>query len=243
MEPIIAIKNLSVNYGVTTVIEDFSLEIGKGEIIGLFGPSGCGKSTVLKCILGILEPASGTVTIKGIPAKDYGEPLAYTPQINELLAWKSVSQNVELWHRESIKKIKQMYALPPAYAVDHLELNEAAGKLPGQLSGGMERRSALARCLATNSDIMILDEAFISIERSLRRKIMFMLRKHIREAGITAILISHDFEESTFMSDRLIVLTPGPAVIQKEIRIALPADRDIAVFDSPGFMEQSKLII
>jgi ABC-type nitrate/sulfonate/bicarbonate transport system ATPase subunit len=185
MEPIISIKNLSVYYGATAVIENFSLDINKGEIITLFGPSGCGKSTVLKSILGIVEPVSGTVYIKGIAALSYNEPLAYTPQMNELLAWKSVLQNAELWYRESAKKIKQGYALSPAYALDYLELKEAANKLPGQLSGGMERRSALARCLATNSDIMILDEAFISIERSLSR----VLQKDIELLTSTGLKI------------------------------------------------------
>lgn len=243
MEPIIEIKNLAIKYGPTAVIEDIDLTVYKGEIVGLFGPSGCGKSTILKSILGLVEPAAGAVNIKGVPAQKYQEPLAYTPQFNELLAWKTVLQNVELWHRESVKKLKQAYAILPTDALAHLDLNEAAGKLPGTLSGGMERRAALARCLATNSDIMILDEALISIERGLRRKIMYTMRKHIKEAGITVVLISHDLEEATYMCDRLMVMTASPAVVQKELTICLPAERDIDLFDSPVFASQSKSII
>ncbi|MES2389879.1 MAG: ABC transporter ATP-binding protein [Bacteroidota bacterium] len=243
MENIISITNLELRFGQSTIIKNFNLDVIKGQIVTLFGPSGCGKSSILKTILGMYRPNTGAVRIKGINAVEYSLPLAYTPQMNELLPWKTVAQNIELWNTESLKFFDKKYGLSKERALGLVELEGAANKYPRQLSGGMERRTALARCIATHSDILLLDEGLISVERRLRRHIMNVLRRHIKEQGITAVCISHDYEETIFMSDRILLLSANPAQIQKDFIVDLPADRGPEIFNTGSFTHAAMEII
>ena len=122
-----------------------------------------------------------------------------------------------------------------AEAIEAVELSESIKKMPYELSGGMARRTALARCLSTHSDIMLLDEAFVSVERRLRRKLMSTIRSHIKENEITAILVSHDYEEATFMADRIVFLSALPAQILKISDVNLPLIRKESIFESELF--------
>lgn len=233
MDSIIKYENVDVTFATYPVIQRFSLDISRGEVISFFGPSGCGKSTLLKLLLGLLLPVNGKVSIDNIPASEYNGTMAYTPQDNQLLPWKSIEANIELWRKKSENGLKKAFSTKEAISI--VELTEHKEKLPFQISGGMARRTALARCLATNSSIMALDEVFVSIEKSMRRRLMIGIRQHIKDKGITGVLISHDFEETVFMSDRIVVLTPGAGEIKKIIRVDLPSERDLTTFELNSF--------
>jgi NitT/TauT family transport system ATP-binding protein len=233
----IQIENLKIKYGKFTVIQDFNLAINKGEILTLFGPSGCGKSTILKAVLNQIPLASGSILIDGINVKDFSLPLAYTPQANELLPWKTVKENIEFWYNDTIQYIHEN-SIKPIDVIQTVELSQQIDFMPSQLSGGMERRTALARCMCTNSEFMFLDEAFVAVERRLRRKLMVDIRNAIKSNNMTALIISHDYEEAVFMSDRIIKLSANPTTILKSHTVNLPLDRKIDIFDKPIFEKE-----
>ena len=233
----IQIENLEIKYGNFTVIQDFTLSINKGEIVTLFGPSGCGKSTILKAILNQISISNGSILIDGTNAKDFALPLAYTPQANELLPWKTVKQNIEFWHNDTIQFMHKN-SIKPMDVIETIELTQQADFMPSQLSGGMERRTALARCMCTNSDFMFLDEAFVAVERRLRRKLMVDIRNAIKINNMTALIISHDYEEAVFMSDRIIKLSANPTAILKNHAVNLPNERTIDTFETQLFEKE-----
>lgn len=230
----IDISNIEIKYGNFSVIKDFSLQIPKGEIVTLFGPSGCGKSTILKAVLNQIQISSGSILIDCINSNSYKKSLAYTPQTNELLPWKTVLQNIELWYNDTIET-KMESSINPSEALEMVELSNQQYLLPSQLSGGMERRTALARCISTNSEFILLDEAFIAVERRLRRKLMVDIRNHIKTNKMTALIISHDVEEAVFMSDRIIKLLANPTEVSIDYKVELQESRNNGTFDSASF--------
>lgn len=209
---VVEFKNPIIKYGDFDVIESFDLKIDNGEIITLFGPSGCGKSTLMKGVLNLVSPENpDSILIDSKAASQFPYPIAYTPQANELLPWLTVKENIELWSKDSNNDNTSIIT----EVLDLLDLRSAQDKLPQELSGGMARRTALARCLATKSSIMCLDEVLVGIQRSFRRNLMVNLRAFLKKNSITTIIISHDYEEASFMSDRIIVLAPSPTLISK----------------------------
>jgi NitT/TauT family transport system ATP-binding protein len=236
----IEIEQLTIEYGDFRVIENLSFTVLPGEILTLYGPSGCGKSTIIKALLGQL-PFEGKISIGGAPSFLYKKPIGYVPQDNDLLPWKTVHQNVELWHSEQADG--ELSGLPSDQALALVGLQLAADKKPAELSGGMQRRSILARALATNCELMLFDESFISIERPLRRKILTALRQYIKDRKITCISISHDLEEAVYMSDRIITLTANPTVATADIVNILPTQRDADIFDQRIFIEQTLALV
>lgn len=228
-------NNPIIKYGDFNVIESFNLKVEDGEIITLFGPSGCGKSTLMKGLLNLVVPENlNSILIDNTPANQYSKPISYTPQSNELLPWLTVRENIELWANDSnnddIEIVDKVITL--------LDLKDAQNKLPKELSGGMARRTALARCLATKSSIMCLDEVLVGIQRSFRRSLMVNLRAFLKKNQITTIIISHDHEEASFMSDRIVVLSPSPTTITKPPIVVsdyLDNSRDVQVFLDPKF--------
>ena len=197
----------------------------------------------MKGVLNSISPEDPkSILIQEQPASNYSKSIAYTPQSNELLPWLTVRENIELWANDSGNENKRI--------VDEvlllLDLVDAQHKLPKELSGGMARRTALARCLATKSSIMCLDEVLVGIQRKFRRDLMINLRAFLQKNGITTIIISHDYEEAVFMSDRIVVLTPSPTKIAKPpimVNNFLERSRTIKTFDVKSFEEASKQIV
>ncbi len=236
----ISFENVSIKYGEYTILDNFNLEVSKGEIVTLFGPSGCGKTTLMKSILGIIEPSEGNVVLNGVHAKDYSKIISYTPQDNQLLPWLTVEQNIELWIKESHSDKVSLGNI-----LEEVELSSHKHKFVKQLSGGMQRRTALARGIATKADIICFDEVMVSIERGMRRKLMAYLRNYLKQNNITALLISHDHEEAVYVSDRIIVLSAAPTKILKEINVvkSLGDERNIELFDKDVFLATSTKLV
>lgn len=210
----IKFNDIDLAFGNNVIVESFNLSINEGEIVTFFGPSGCGKSSIMKLVLGINTPARGSVTIGGLDAAEYKSPISYVPQDNELLPWLTVKDNIEIW-----SKNVDNAAFSSTEVLELVALTNHSQKLPGVLSGGMSRRTALARGLATKSDILCFDEAMVGIEKTMRHKLLYNLRKHVKEQNATAIFISHDYEETIFLSDRIIVFSPPPTSILKIIDV------------------------
>ena len=236
----ISFKNVSIKYGEYDILNDFNLEIKKGEVLTLFGPSGCGKTTLMKSILGITGPSKGSVLVNGMVAKNYTKIISYTPQDNQLLPWLTVEQNIKLWLKESNADKVSISDI-----LEEVDLSNHKSKLIKELSGGMQRRTALARGMATKALIMCFDEVMVSIERGMRRKLMMYLRKYLKDNDITALLISHDHEEAVFLSDRIVVLSPAPTKILKEIDVNsyVGRDRNEELFDKDVFLSTCTKIV
>ncbi|SFC93894.1 iron(III) transport system ATP-binding protein/NitT/TauT family transport system ATP-binding protein/putative spermidine/putrescine transport system ATP-binding protein [Flexibacter flexilis DSM 6793] len=231
----IKFNDIDLAFGNNVIVESFNLSINKGEIVTFFGPSGCGKSSIMKLVLGINTPKSGSVTIGGVEAAEFKSPISYVPQDNDLLPWLSVKENIEIWSKNTANT-----SLSSAEVLELVNMSNHSQKLPSMLSGGMSRRTALARGLAIKSDILCFDEAMVGIEKTIRHKLLLKLRNYIKKNEVTAIFISHDYEETIVLSDRIIAFSPPPTVISKQINVtnlANSSDRDDSFTSSLLFKE------
>ena len=210
-------REVSVNFGAIEVFHDLSLEISQGEFVAVVGPSGCGKTTLLSVLSGFLKPSSGSVTYSGRVRMVY--------QHDSLLPWKTAAQNIALGLRdlssdaERERQLREMLRL--------IKLEEFAAHYPHQLSGGMRQRVELARALAGNTDILLLDEPFSSLDYLARLRLRRELVRMLEELPRTVVLVTHDIEEAAQLADRILVLSDRPARICRELRVSIPRPRDL----------------
>lgn len=204
----------------TTVLEDVSLEIERGEFICLLGPSGCGKSTLLNALAGFEKVNSGSVQIEGKEVVEPSEKNITIFQNYGLLPWRNVLKNVELGleNKTMTKEERQETALK------YLELVGLKGfekRYPRQLSGGQQQRVAIARGLAVNPDIIFMDEPFGALDAITRMKLQDDILKISREEKKTIIFVTHDIEEAVFLADRIVVMMANPGRIKSIVKVPL----------------------
>ena len=217
MTSTLSLKNISKVYqdnnGEVLAIEDFSYDFKKGEFVSIVGPSGCGKSTLLSIIAGLESPTTGKVFIDDEDTTGKITNIGYMLQKDYLLEWRSILKNVCFG-----LEIKNMFnEETKKYATNLLNtygLGEFIDKYPAQLSGEMKQRVALIRTLATNPDILLLDEAFSALDYQTRLSVTNDVYNIIKNENITAIMVTHDIPESISMSDKIIVLSKRPAIIK-----------------------------
>lgn len=190
-------------------LDRYSLDVAKGEPIALIGPSGCGKSTSLLLATGLLAPSEGKVLVDGKPV---GKPRRETALILQdfgLLPWKTVFENAALGLR--IRKIaKTERRARVERALEQVGLSEFARMYPGELSGGMRQRLALARTLALDVDVMLMDEPLSALDAMLREGLQDLLLTLWQQRGYTQVLVTHSIEEAAFLGRRIVVLSPRP---------------------------------
>ena len=219
----IAIDRLSMVYTLPDsevhALNDVSLDIGKGEIMSVLGPSGCGKTTLLNIIAGFLSPTRGEVRVAGTPVKGPGAERGMVFQQGALFEWLSVAQNVSFGPRmcgrdraETADTVQRLLGV--------VGLAEFADKPVYQLSGGMQQRVALARCLANDPDVILMDEPLGALDALTREKMQGLVLRLWKETGKTILLITHSVEEALFLGERLIVMAPRPGRIEKEFRLS-----------------------
>ena len=221
-------------------LQNVSLDLKQGELLSVLGPSGCGKSTLLNIIAGFLAPTSGTVSVNGNkvtgPAADRGMVF----QKGALFEWMNVRRNVEFGPR-----MKGMPETERNTIVENLlrtvGLKDFTQKAVYELSGGMQQRVALARCLANDPDVILMDEPLGALDALTREKMQGLILKLWKETGKTVILITHSVEEALLLGERLLVMAPRPGRIHKEYQLPF-ADRAVgadlrAVKKSEGFAE------
>lgn len=228
---ILEIDHVAKTYGsgsaATTALADIHLAVEAGEFVTIVGPSGCGKTTLLRCISGLLQPTSGEVRFKGQPVSAPPEELAVVFQdySRSLMPWLSVQDNVIL----PLKYAKVSKSERTERAEDALEqvgLAEFTGHYPWQLSGGMQQRVAIARGLAYQPSVMLMDEPFASVDAQTRQSLEDLLLALYRERGLTVLLVTHDIDESVYLADRVVVLTHRPTEVANEHAVPLPRPRD-----------------
>jgi NitT/TauT family transport system ATP-binding protein len=204
-----------------TAVETVSLAVEDGEVVSLIGPSGCGKSTLLNLASGLDRPSEGTVHVDGELVDGPNAHVAFMLQKDLLLPWRTIRDNIELGQEiQSVPKAtrrQRSLALLRKY-----RLEEFAGAYPHQLSGGMRQRAALARTMAMDPDVVLLDEPFSALDAQTKMILQMDLARTIRDENKTAFLITHDLVEAVALSDRVLVMSRRPGRIIEEIAIDLP---------------------
>lgn len=226
------------NDGPVRALSDVSLDIGAGEFVSFIGPSGCGKTTFLRCIAGLEEPTGGSLTVNGMSpdaarrARAYG----YVFQAAGLYPWRTIGGNVRL--------PLEIMGFPRAEQAERvrrtLELVDLAGfenKFPWQLSGGMQQRASIARALAFDADILLMDEPFGALDEIVRDHLNEELLALWRRTGKTVGFVTHSIPEAVFLSTRIVVMSPRPGRITDVIDSPLPSERPLDIRDSREFIE------
>ncbi len=225
------VDHLSKTYGegddAVEAIGDLDFEVQDGEFVCIVGPSGCGKTTLLKCMSGLLPPSSGQVLLHDEPVDGPPERMALVFQeySRSLFPWMSVRQNVAFPLR-SKKLDKAEAAQLVEQAVDSVDLTDFLDRYPWELSGGMQQRVAIARALAYQPEIMLMDEPFASVDAQTRADLEDLLLRVRERYGVTVVFVTHDIDESVYLGDRIVVLTPSPTRVQEALDVDLPQPRD-----------------
>jgi NitT/TauT family transport system ATP-binding protein len=216
------------------VLDAVDLRILKGEFITLIGPSGCGKTTVLKLISGLVTPSGGTIRVDGMTPRHAREAISYIFQDATLLPWRTVRQNVglglELEHLSSDRRREKT-----ALLLELVGLKHVADAYPRQLSGGMKMRVSIARALATNPRLLLMDEPFGALDEMSRERLNEELLRLRAEQQWTAVFVTHSVEEAVFLSTRIMVLAPNPGRIHAVLPVELPSPRTAALRDTSEF--------
>jgi NitT/TauT family transport system ATP-binding protein len=233
--PEIELAGVTKQYGnAHAVLESINLVVAKQEFISIIGPSGCGKSTILKLIAGLANPTSGTIRVDGMTPLNARETISFVFQDATLLPWRTVKQNIglglELEHAPNARREKEIAAL-----LDLVGLKNVAKAYPRELSGGMKMRVSIARALATNPQLMLLDEPFAALDEMSRDRLNEEILRLRAEQNWTAVFVTHSVSEAVFLSDRIVVLATNPGRIHAEFQVELPAPRTSAIRNSPQF--------
>jgi NitT/TauT family transport system ATP-binding protein len=233
--PEIDFANVSKRYGKSEmVLERLDLRIQKGEFVSLIGPSGCGKSTVLKLIAGLTPPTEGTIKIDGMTPTNARETLSYIFQDPTLLPWRPVEQNVGLGlELEGVSKLRRQEKT--AALLKLVGLENVAKFYPRELSGGMKMRVSIARALATNPTLLLMDEPFAALDEMSRNRLNEELLRLKSEQGWTGVFVTHSVEEAVFLSSKVIVLAPHPGRVHKVFTIDQPFPRTANLRETPEF--------
>jgi NitT/TauT family transport system ATP-binding protein len=224
--------------GNVTALENIELALEPGEFVSLIGPSGCGKSTLLRVIGDLVQPTSGSVTVNGKPARqarldrDYGIVF----QDSVLFDWRTVGKNIALplellgWERKRRQeRVERMLEL--------VELTGFHDHYPWQLSGGMQQRASIARALAFEPALLLMDEPFGALDEMTRERLNLELLQIWERLGSTVVFVTHSISEAVFLSTRVVVMSPRPGRIAGIVEIDLPRERTVETREEPRFFE------
>ena len=219
-----------------TAINRLSLEIAKGEFVSIVGPSGCGKSTFLNMLLGLLRPDSGQLQMDGRTITGPGQERAMVFQEFGLLPWRTVTANVELGLElkgiAAGKRTERAMELIQLVGLEGFERH-----YPHELSGGMKQRVGLARALATEPEVLLMDEPFAALDAQTRDLMQSELLQIWERTRKTVLFVTHSIEEAAYLSDRVIVMTARPGRTKETLKIQLPRPRDYEMRLTPEFNE------
>jgi len=228
--PVLSVRGLSKRFvvGGQTVeaLRNVDLRIEKGEFVCLIGASGCGKSTLLRILAGFETASEGVVEMYGKPINGPSPERGMVFQDYGLFPWLTVAQNIGFGPRQRGLPAKQLHELAMHYT-DMVGLGKFANYYPGQLSGGMKQRVAIARVLANDCDVLLMDEPFGALDALTRERLQQELLDIWARTGVTVIFVTHAVEEAVMLSDRVVVMTAGPGRIERDIALALPRPREI----------------
>ncbi len=230
----IKIENLSMKYPnknggePVTALKNVNLDIKQGEFISLLGPSGCGKTTLLRIIADLLQPTEGKITVRGETPRDIRLKKKYGVVFQNpvLYDWRTIRRNIcmpmELMGMKKAERTKQVTKM-----LDLVGLQDFGKRYPYELSGGMQQRVGIARALAIDPEILLMDEPFSALDEFTREKLHVDLLEIWRKTNKTVIFVTHNISEAVFLSDRVVVFSPHPGRVSTVIDINLPRPRDM----------------
>jgi nitrate ABC transporter ATP-binding subunit len=224
-------KRFAVGDDEIEALAPVDLAIPKGEFVCMIGASGCGKSTLLRIIAGFEEPTTGEVAIDGKPVTGPGSDRGMVFQDYALFPWMTVRQNISFGPRQRHLAREEIDRTTDEF-VRMVGLERFADRYPNQLSGGMKQRVAIARVLANNANILLMDEPFGALDALTREQLQHELLQIWKRTGVTTIFVTHSVEEAVLLADRVLVMSAGPGKIDSDFRIDLPRPRDVS---SPEF--------
>jgi len=218
----------------TRALDETNLEVGQNDFLAILGPSGCGKSTLLRIVAGLDQPSTGRVLLDGHPVSRPGPDRGMVFQSYTLFPWLSVAQNIAFGPRERGVPKAEQDALVARY-IDQVGLKGFENHFPKMLSGGMQQRTALARALANDPSILLLDEPFGALDNQTRALMQELLLGIWEADRKTVLFVTHDIEEAIFMANRVAVMSARPGRIKTDLKIDLPHPRHYTVKTTPEF--------
>jgi len=231
MTPLLSVRGLKKVYGVggdaKEAVRDLTFDVAAGELVCLVGPSGAGKTTLLKCIAGLLEPTAGAIELSGTPVTGPPESMAVVFQEygRSLFPWLTVRDNVDLpLKNQRVPKADRDVRV--ADALEAVGLAHVPKSYPWQLSGGMQQRVAIARAIAYRPQVLLMDEPFAAVDAQTRADLEDLILGIWARLGVTILFVTHDIDESVYLGQRVIVLSNSPTVVQEDLAIDLPAERN-----------------
>ncbi len=240
--PVIEAKNLNLVFetgdGPVHALKDVNLSIGKGEFVSFIGPSGCGKTTFLRCIAALEHPTGGSLTVNGMAPDEARQRRAYgyVFQAAGLYPWRTIAGNIKLPleimgfdRAEQDRRVERVLEL--------VELGGFGKKFPWQLSGGMQQRASIARALAFDADILLMDEPFGALDEIVRDRLNEEVLKLWAATGKTIGFVTHSIPEAVYLSTKIVVMSPRPGRITDVIDSPLPKERPLDIRDSREFIE------
>jgi NitT/TauT family transport system ATP-binding protein len=238
----IELDNVSLEYGVGpgahTILSSIDLSVRAGEFLSIIGPSGCGKTTLLRLMAGLVRPTGGTITAGGDPIERPSRKRAIVFQDygKALLPWRRVWSNVALPLEETGLGARQRRE-KALELLRVMRLEAVAEQYPEQLSGGMQQRVQIARSLAQDPEVWLMDEPFGALDAITRQQLQDEVARVAAARGMTVVFITHDLEEAIYLGDRVVVLGSKPGRIVEEIAVELPKPRDqLATREDPCFL-------
>lgn len=235
-------QNLSLSFetadGPVHALSDIGLTVERGEFVSFIGPSGCGKTTFLRVIADLEQPTSGTITVNGMTPEDARKQRAYgyVFQAAALLPWRTVEKNIAL-PLEIIGLATEERTERIARLLDLVDLSGFGSKFPWQLSGGMQQRTSIARALAFDADLLLMDEPFGALDEIVRDHLNEQLLKLWARTGKTICFVTHSIPEAVYLSTRIVVMSPRPGRIADVIVSPLPKERPQDIRETPEFLE------
>ena len=239
---VIAARDLSLTFqtndGPVHALKDVNLDVAKGDFVSFIGPSGCGKTTFLRCMADLEQPTGGTITVNGVSpeaarmARAYG----YVFQAAGLYPWRTIGGNIRL----PLEIMGYDKTDQDSRVKRTLELVDLAGfekKFPWQLSGGMQQRASIARALAFDADLLLMDEPFGALDEIVRDHLNEQLLKLWDSTGKTICFVTHSIPEAVYLSTRIVVMSPRPGRITDVIASPLPRERPLDIRDTPEFLD------
>ena len=240
-QSVVSAKKLSLTFetadGPVRALSDVDLDIGKGEFVSFIGPSGCGKTTFLRVIADLEQPTEGAITVNGMTPQQARESRAYgyVFQAAALYPWRTIERNVAL--------PLEIIGLPRAEqqerirrTMDLVELSGFEKKYPWQLSGGMQQRASIARALAFDADLLLMDEPFGALDEIVRDHLNGQLLKLWARTEKTICFVTHSIPEAVYLSTRIVVMSPRPGRVTDVIESPLPRERPLDIRESPEFL-------
>jgi NitT/TauT family transport system ATP-binding protein len=236
--PLIRFSGIDLSFSNRKILENIDLEIARGEIVALVGPSGCGKTTALRIATGLLAPTGGVVAFDGAPILGPRRDVAIVFQDygKALLPWRTAAGNISL-ALEAAATPRSARAARIEALLAKVGLPHHADKYPAQMSGGMQQRLQIARCLAQEPSALMMDEPFGALDAMTRQDLQDEMLEIAATTGATILFVTHDLEEAIYVGDRVIGLLPHPGRIGVELPVNLPRPRNqIATREDPEFL-------